>query len=71
MTRNMAGHCTLPGLRSQELSVAIDAGPIPVDEFHGIATDRTIRWRPLINTGKIRQLKILFFHGASILLPAV
>jgi hypothetical protein len=65
MTRNMAGHCTLPGLWSQELAVTIDASPIAVDKRHGIAADGTIRRRPLGNEGeKIRQLKILFFHRA-------
>ena len=72
MTRNMAGHCTLPGLRPQELSVAIDTGPITVDERHRIAANRTIRWRPLGNEWeKIRQLDIVFVHGAPTVLLVV
>lgn len=58
------GYCTLPGLRPQEFAVAIDAGPVTVDEGHGIAADRAIRWRPLGNEWKkIRKLVIVFVHG--------
>lgn len=65
MTRNMAGYSTLPGLRAQELAIAIDAGPIPVDEGHGIAANRTIRWRTLGKKWeKIRQLVIVFVHDS-------
>ena len=63
MTRNMADHCTLPGLRPQELAVAIDAGPVAVDKRHRIAADRAIRWRPLGNEWKkIRKLVIVLVH---------
>ena len=62
-TRNIAGYSTLPGLRAQELTVAIDAGPIPVDEGHGIATDRAIRRRSLGDEReKIRELIIIVVH---------
>ena len=55
----------LAGLRAQELAVAIDAGPIPVDEGHGIATDRAIRRRSLGDEReKIRELIIIVVHSA-------
>ena len=60
----------LPGFRPEQFPVAIDTGPIAVDEGHRLAADRAVGWRTLVEDGKIRQLKILFFHGASIL-PAV
>lgn len=64
MIRNMAGHCTLPGLGAQELTIAIDAGPIAVDERHWIAADRAIGRRAFIEQGKIRQFKIVFVHDS-------
>ena len=63
----MAGYSTLPSLRSQELSVAVHAGPIAVDKRHGIAADRAIRRRPLLEEGKVRQLDIVFVHDFAIL----
>ena len=53
----------LAGFRSQQFAVAIDAGPVTIDERHGIAADRAIRRRPLGNEWeKIRKLNILFVH---------
>lgn len=53
----------LSGLRAQELAVAIDAGPVAVDEGHGIAADRAIRRRPLgKEREQIRELDIVFVH---------
>lgn len=64
MTRNMAGYSTLPGLRAQELAVTIHAGPIAVDEGHGIAADRAIRRRTFGNERKIREFILIFVHNS-------
>ena len=64
MTRNMGDHCTLPGLRPQELAIAVDTGPIAVDKRHRIAADRTIRRRTFIEFRKDRQFDIVFVHGS-------
>ena len=37
------------GFRSKELTIAIDTGPITIDEGHGIAADRTIRRRSFVD----------------------
>ena len=46
-----------PALRSQQFAVAVDAGPISVDERHGVATDRAIRRRSLVQDRQRRQFE--------------
>ena len=46
--------------RSQEFTVAIDAGPVAVDKGHGIATDRTVRRRSFVYSGKNGQFDVEF-----------
>ena len=50
------------GFRSKQFPVAIDAGPIAVDESHGIAADRTVRRRSFIDAREDRELNIVFVH---------
>lgn len=54
---------SLARFRAQQFAVAINAGPIAVDERHGIAADRAIRRRPLGDEReKIRELIIIVVH---------
>lgn len=54
----------LARFRPQQFTIAIDTSPISVDEGHGIAADRAIRWRTFgEEREKIRELVIVFFHG--------
>ena len=62
MTRNMAGHCTLPRLRPQELTIAVDTGPIAVDKGHGVAANWAVGWRTLVKKWEIWELNIVFVH---------
>lgn len=52
----------LTGFRSEQFAIAIDTGPIAVDEGHRITTDRTIRRRALVDPWKNRELDIVFIH---------
>src|SRR6188768_1081812 len=46
--------------RSQKFPVAIDTGPVAVDKGHGIATDRTVRRRSFVDSGKNGQFDVEF-----------
>ena len=48
--------------RSQQFAVAIDTGPVAVDKGHGIATDRTVRRRPFVDSRENWKLDIVFIH---------
>lgn len=50
------------GFRTKQFPVAIDAGPIAVDERHGIAADRTVRRRSFVEAREDRELNIVFVH---------
>jgi hypothetical protein len=57
----------LTGFRAEQFSIAVDTGPISVDERHGIAADRAVGWRTLVKKRKIRELDIVFVHDLPIL----
>lgn len=41
-------------LRSEQFSVAVDAGPITIDKGHGVAAHGTFRRRALVDAREIR-----------------
>ena len=59
ITRATEPVTSLARFRPEELSVAIDAGPVAIDKFHRIAADRTVRRRTFIYERQFRQFKIV------------
>ena len=56
----------LARFRAHQFSIAIDAGPISVDELHRFPACTAFRRRALIDHGKIRQFKIVFIWNRHI-----
>ncbi len=56
----------LARFRPQQFSVAIDAGPIAVDELHRVPAGPAFRRRAFIDHGKIRQFKIIVIRNRHI-----
>ena len=55
----------LARFRAHQFSIAIDAGPISVDELHRFPACTAFRRRALIDHGEIRQFKIVFIWQPS------
>ena len=57
-----ADRCALSCLGTQQFAITIDAGPVTVDEGHGVAADRAVRRRSFINSRQDRKFNIVFVH---------